>query len=144
MLELDNIFNNVTVMLQALSDILEAEQQILFKNNSVNQLSEIINQKSQLLIELKLLDEKRLKVSQQCNIQSPYSEKQELALKWQAITKMTQRLAQINRENGVLIQNRMNVTQHSIDFLKSMNNPAVYTHNGYQQPETISSKRAKV
>lgn len=144
MLELDNIFNSITVMLQDLSAILEAEQQILIENSSINQLSEVINQKSQLLIELKLVDEKRLKVSQQCNMQSPYSENQEIALKWQAITDMTQRLAQINRDNGILIQNRMNVTQKSIDYLKNMNNPSVYTYNGYQQSETISSERAKV
>lgn len=144
MLELDNIFNSITVMLQDLSVILEAEQQILIENSSINQLSEVINQKSQLLIELKLVDEKRLKVSQQYNIQSPYSENQEIALKWQAITDMTQRLAQINRDNGILIQNRMNVTQKSIDYLKNMNNPSVYTYNGYQQSETISSERAKV
>lgn len=144
MLELDNIFNSITVMLQDLSVILEAEQQILIENSSINQLSEVINQKSQLLIELKLVDEKRLKVSQQYNIQSPYSENQEIALKWQAITDTTQRLAQINRDNGILIQNRMNVTQKSIDYLKNMNNPSVYTYNGYQQSETISSERAKV
>ena len=144
MLELDNIFNSITVMLQDLSVILEAEQRILIENSSINQLSEVINQKSQLLIELKLVDEKRLKVSQQYNMQSPYSENQEIALKWQAITDMTQRLAQINRDNGILIQNRMNVTQKSIDYLKNMNNPSVYTYNGYQQSETISSERAKV
>lgn len=144
MLELDNIFNSITVMLQDLSVILESEQQILIENSSINQLSEVINQKSQLLIELKLVDEKRLKVSQQYNMQSPYSENQEIALKWQAITDMTQRLAQINRDNGILIQNRMNVTQKSIDYLKNMNNPSVYTYNGYQQSETISSERAKV
>lgn len=144
MLELDNIFNSITVMLQDLSVILEAEQRILIENSSINELNEIINQKSQLLIELKLVDEKRLKVSQQYNMQSPYSENQEIALKWQAITDMTQRLAQINRDNGILIQNRMNVTQKSIDYLKNMNNPSVYTYNGYQQSETISSERAKV
>ncbi|MBI0157119.1 flagella synthesis protein FlgN [Gilliamella sp. M0364] len=144
MLELDNIFNNVTVMLQSLSDILESEQQILIGTNTICQLNDVINQKSQLLIELKLLDEKRLKVSARYNIQSPYSENPELALKWQAITNTTQRLAQINRDNGILIQNRMNMTQQSIDYLKSINNPAVYTYHGYQQPETISSKRAKV
>jgi flagellar biosynthesis protein FlgN len=144
MLELDNIFNNVTTMLQSLSAILEAEQQILIENNSMKQLSEIINQKSQLLIELKLLDEKRLKISQQHNIQSPYGENQQLALKWQVITSTTQRLSKINRDNGVLIQNRMNVTQQTIDYLRGMNNPVVYTYHGYQQSETISSKRAKV
>jgi len=74
MLELDNIFNNVTVMLQSLSDILESEQQILIGTNTISQLNDVINQKSQLLIELKLLDEKRLKVSARYNIQSPYSE----------------------------------------------------------------------
>ncbi|KES17952.1 Flagellar biosynthesis/type III secretory pathway chaperone [Gilliamella apicola SCGC AB-598-I20] len=144
MLELDNIFNSITVMLQDLSVILEAEQRILIENSSINELNEIINQKSQLLIELKLIDEKRLKVSEQYNVQSPYSENQEIALKWQAITDTTQRLAQINRDNGILIQNRMNVTQKSIDYLKNMNNPSVYTYNGYQQSETISSERAKV
>ena len=144
MLELDSIFDNVAVMLQTLSDILESEQRILIENNSISHLNEIINHKSQLLIELKLLDEKRLKTGKQYNIQPPYNEDPQLMLKWQAITNTTQRLAQLNRENGIIIQNRMNMTQQSIDYLKSINNPAVYTYNGYQQSETISSKRAKV
>ena len=122
MLELDSIFDNVAVMLQTLSDILESEQRILIENNSISHLNEI----------------------KQYNIQPPYNEDPQLMLKWQAITNTTQRLAQLNRENGIIIQNRMNMTQQSIDYLKSINNPAVYTYNGYQQSETISSKRAKV
>ena len=61
MLELDNILTKVTAMLHTLSDILQTEQQILTNKSSINQLNEIINQKSKLLIELKLLDEQRIK-----------------------------------------------------------------------------------
>lgn len=144
MLELDNILDNVIIMLQTLSDVLNNEQQILIENSAITQLNAVINQKNQLLIELKLLDEKRIKVSKQHNIQSPYSEKAKLADKWQFIVNTTQQLALINRENGMIIQKRMNLTQQSIDYLKSINNPVVYTNHGYQQTEIISSKRAKV
>ncbi|MCX8601728.1 MULTISPECIES: flagella synthesis protein FlgN [unclassified Gilliamella] len=144
MLELDNILTKVTVMLHTLSDILQTEQQILTNKSSINQLNEIINQKSKLLIELKLLDEQRIKVSKQFEIQTPYSQVPELAKKWQKITETTKQLAQINRDNGMIIQNRLNITEQTINHLRSLNNPVVYTNNGYQQNETISSKRAKV
>lgn len=144
MLELDNILTKVTAMLHTLSDILQTEQQILTNKSSINQLNEIINQKSKLLIELKLLDEQRIKVSKQFEIQTPYSQIPELAKKWQKITETTKQLAQINRDNGMIIQNRLNITEQTINHLRSLNNPVVYTNNGYQQNETISSKRAKV
>lgn len=144
MLELNDILNKITVMLQTLSDILQTEQQVLIENSSINQLNEIINKKSQLLIELKLLDEKRINTSKQLNLSSPYSENLELAEQWQSITTTTRLLANINRDNGLIIQNRMHRTQQTIDHLKSIHNPVVYTNNGYQQTETISSKRAKV
>ncbi|MFQ1019879.1 flagella synthesis protein FlgN [Gilliamella sp. CG13] len=144
MLELNDILSKITVMLQTLSDILQTEQQVLIENSSINQLNEIINKKSQLLIELKLLDEKRINTSKQLNLSSPYSENPELAEQWQSITTTTRLLANINRDNGLIIQNRMHRTQQTIDHLKSIHNPVVYTNNGYQQTETISSKRAKV
>ncbi|MCX8640171.1 MULTISPECIES: flagella synthesis protein FlgN [unclassified Gilliamella] len=144
MLELDNILTKVTAMLHTLSDILQTEQQILTNKSSINQLNEIINQKSKLLIELKLLDEQRIKVSKQFEIQTPYSQVPELAKKWQKITETTKQLAQINRDNGMIIQNRLNITEQTINHLRSLNNPVVYTNHGYQQNETISSKRAKV
>lgn len=144
MLELDNILNKITRMLQTLSEILQTEQQILIENSLTNQLNEIINKKSQLLIQLKLLDEKRITLSKQFNIHPPYSEESTIAAHWQSITETTKLLASINRDNGLIIQNRMDRTLQSINYLKKINNPVIYTNNGYQQTEIISSKRAKV
>lgn len=144
MLALENTLNNIIAMLQTLSEILQTEQQILIDNKLINQLTEIIDKKSQFLIQLKLQDEKRVKLSQQLNIQPPYSQYSTIADHWQAITDTTKLLANINRDNGLIIQNRINMTQQSINQLKSINNPATYTNNGYKQTEVISSKRAKV
>ncbi|MWP48998.1 MULTISPECIES: flagella synthesis protein FlgN [unclassified Gilliamella] len=144
MIELNNTLNKITEMLQTLSGILQTEQKLLIENSLTNQLNEIINKKSQLLIELKLLDEKRIKLSKQFNIQPPYEESPTIAEHWLSITNTTVLLSKINRDNGIIIQNRMNITQQSINYLKNMNSPAVYTNHGYQQTDVISSKRAKV
>ncbi|MWP62177.1 flagella synthesis protein FlgN [Gilliamella sp. Pas-s25] len=144
MLELDDILNQITEMLQTLSGILQTEQQILIDNSSTNQLNEIINKKSQLLIQLKLLDEKRVTLSKQLGIHPPYNDNPTIAAHWLSITDTTKLLANINRDNGLIIQNRMNITQQSINYLKGINSPVVYTNNGYQQADVISSKRAKV
>lgn len=143
MLELGNILEKISAMLQVLSEILQTEQKILIEKSSISQLNEIINKKSQLLIELKLLDEKRIEISKQCNIQSPYSEISSLASQWESITNETKSLAQLNHDNGLIMQNRMDKTQQSIDYLKKINNPVIYTNDGYQKTEVISSKRAK-
>ena len=45
MLELEDILNNVTKMLQTLSEILQTEQQILIDNKLINQLPDIIDRK---------------------------------------------------------------------------------------------------
>ncbi|NUF49041.1 flagella synthesis protein FlgN [Gilliamella sp. ESL0250] len=144
MLKLDDILNQITKMLHTLSEILQTEQQILIDNSSTNQLNEIINKKSQLLIQLKLLDEKRVTLNKQLDIQPPYSENPTIAAHWLSITDTTKLLANINRDNGVIIQKRMNITEQSINYLKGINSPVVYTHNGYQQADIISSERAKV
>ncbi|MWN05119.1 flagella synthesis protein FlgN [Gilliamella sp. Pas-s95] len=144
MLELNNILNKITEMLQTLSEILQTEQKILVENSLTSQLSEIINKKSQLLIQLKLLDDNRIKLSKKFNVQPPYKENPTIAAHWLSITDTTKLLSKINRDNGLIIQNRMNITQQSINYLKGINNPTVYTNNGYQQTDVISSKRAKV
>lgn len=144
MLELDSTLKKITAMLQALSEILQSEQQLLIENSLISQLNEIINKKNQLLIQLKLLDERRISISKQYNIQSPYNEDPILATQWQSITDTTKLLAKINRDNGLIIQNRIDKTQQAINHLKNLNNPVIYTNNGYQQAEIISSKRAKV
>lgn len=144
MLELGNILEEISAMLQVLSEILQTEQKILIEKSSINQLNEIINKKSQLLIELKLLDEKRIEISKQYNIESPYSGNPLLASQWELITDMTKSLTQLNYDNGLIMQNRMDKTQQSINYLKNINNPIVYTNDGYQKAEVISSKRAKV
>lgn len=131
-------------MLQTLSEILQTEQKILIENSLTSQLSEIINKKSQLLIQLKLLDDNRIKLSKKFNVQPPYKENPTIAAHWLSITDTTKLLSKINRDNGLIIQNRMNITQQSINYLKGINNPTVYTNNGYQQTDVISSKRAKV
>ncbi|MCO6544781.1 MAG: flagellar protein FlgN, partial [Gilliamella sp.] len=138
------ILNKIAEMLQTISEILQSEQKILIENSSTNQLSETINKKSQLLIQLKLLDEERIKLSEQFNIQPPYKENPTIEALWLSITDTTKLLADINRDNGLIIQNRMNLTQQSINYLKSIKSPTVYTNSGYQQTEIISSKRAKV
>ncbi|MWN31926.1 hypothetical protein GQ597_05200 [Gilliamella sp. Pra-s65] len=143
MQELNNTLNKITEMLQMLSEILQTEQQILIENSLTTQLNEIINQKSQLLIQLKLLDENRILLSKQFNIHPPYEENSTIAAHWLSITDTTALLSKINRDNGLIIQNRMKVTQQSINYLKGINNPVVYTKNGYQQSDVISSKRAK-
>ncbi|OCG16229.1 hypothetical protein A9G24_04275 [Gilliamella sp. App6-5] len=144
MLKLDDILKQITAMLQTLSEILQTEQQILIENSSTNQLNEIINKKSQLLIQLKLLDEQRITLSKQLDIQPPYSENPTIAAHWLSITDTTKLLANINRDNGLIIQNRMTITQQSINYLKGINSPVVYNNNGYQQADVISSERAKV
>ncbi|OCG61166.1 hypothetical protein A9G41_03260 [Gilliamella sp. Nev5-1] len=144
MLALNDILNKITEMLQTLSTILQTEQQLLIENSTTNQLNDIINKKNELLIQLKLLDEKRIKLNKQFNIQPPYIENSAIATHWQLITDKTKLLANINRDNGLIIQNRMNITQQTINYLKGLNSPAIYTNNGYQQTDVILSKRAKV
>lgn len=141
--ELKSILSNMDIILKRLTEILYAEQCILIENGSVRILSKIIDEKSKLLIDLKLLDENREKLSKQHNISAPYSNDTSLATQWQLVVKMTKELSQINHDNGLALQTKMNKTEKSIQFLKSLNNSELYTNVGCKKISSISIKRAE-
>ncbi|OCG05298.1 flagella synthesis protein FlgN [Gilliamella sp. wkB112] len=144
MLELDEILNKISAMLPTIAEVLQNEQQLLINHSLTNQLNDIINNKNQLLIQLKLLDDQRVAISKQYNLKSPYSDNPKLASQWQSITATTKLLAKINRDNGLLIQKRIDKTQQAINYLRNINNPVTYTNNGYQQTEIVAANRVKV
>lgn len=143
MLTLSNILQDMKVMLQQLTEILSHENQLLIENSPVQQLSEIIDKKSKLLLSLKLLDDERIRVGKQASLESPYTGDELIETEWNHVTKTTAELAEMNRENGLIMQARMDQTMKSIDFLNNMNSTPVYTHGGHMKDEPISKKRAE-
>lgn len=143
MLELQTILNEMTNILSQLTDILETEQRILLENRLIHSLGNVIDEKNQLLIKLKLLDEKRILCGQQHLIAMPYNAIPTLAKQWDEINKTTTLLAKQNRQNGVILQSRMDHTLQAINFFKKLNQQDLYTHGGYQQIEPLSTKRAE-
>lgn len=144
MVEIHNVLNKMVEILQQLIEILHTEQMILLESNPAHKLSNIIDEKNQLLISLKILDEQRIAMGKQQKIESPYHDNPSLSCQWVTIVETTALLAQMNRENGAILQNRMDKAQQAIDFLNKLNNPNVYTNGGYQPTETVSTTRAKV
>lgn len=141
--DLNSILSNMDTILKRLTEILYAEQRILIENGSVQLLSTIIDEKSKLLIDLKLLDENREKIGEEQKISPPYTHDDTIAAKWQDIVKMTKELAQVNHDNGLALQTKINKTEESIQFLKSLNNSDLYTNVGHKQAAPVSIKRAE-
>lgn len=144
MLAIHNVLHKMIDLLQQLTDILHEEQKLLLESKHAQQLSNIIDQKSQLLINLKILDDQRITLGKQQKIVSPYTHDEVLANQWSSIVETTALLAQMNRDNGTILENRINKTQQAIDFLNKLNTPNLYTHGGYQPTEMVSTTRAKV
>lgn len=141
--DLNSILSNMDIILKRLTEILYSEQRILIENGSVQLLSKIIDEKSKLLIDLKLLDENREKVGKIQKVSPPYTHDDFVAAQWQDIVKMTKELAQINHDNGMALQTKINKTEESIQFLKSLNNSELYTNVGYKHVAPVSIKRAE-
>lgn len=144
MQELNHILNKMTELLQQLSGILHTEQMILIENYLVHKLGNIIDEKNQLLIKLKILDEQRIAIGKELHLASPYSDNEPLANQWATIVKSTSLLAQMNRDNGEILHKRLDQTRQTIDFFNKSKKTNIYTNGGYQKTETVSTTRAKV
>lgn len=141
--ELNTLLCEMDIVLKRLTDVLYAEQEILLENGAIHRLSEIIDAKNKLLINLKLLDENREKLDKKNNFSPPYNNEKSLMTSWEAIVAMTKELSQINHDNGLILQKKMASTQESIQFLTSFNKNELYTNVGYKQTSPMSIKRAE-
>lgn len=131
--QLSDILDQMTVILNALKDVMDAEQ----KQLSVGQingsaLQRITEEKSSLLATLDYLEQQRRTAQK-----AQHSASADITDRWQIITQKTQALRDLNQHNGWLLEGQIAHNQQVLDILKPHQEPALYGANG----QTASSLR---
>lgn len=143
-MDLVTILQKMHALLTDLSMILQSEQDILIKHNDLDGLVGIIERKNSALIELKILDDQRLLAEQSSDSKAPYLQDDKLKTYWQIISQLTQKLALENKNNGLILEKKLTLSQQRLTLLTSLQSSDVYDGIGQQSTHKPSVKRTAV
>lgn len=126
------VMDQMTVVLNSLKEVMDAEQQQLSAGHvNGSALQRITEDKSSLLATLDYLEQ--LRRAEQ-NAQPANSA--DISQRWQAITQKTQHLRDINQHNGWLLEDQLTRNEEALAVLKPHQEPNLYGADG--QATTVS------
>mgnify|MGYP000852563048 FL=1 len=126
MSKLSEVLDQMTVILNALKGVMDAEQQHLSAGQiNGSALQRITEEKSSLLATLDYLEQQR---RTEQNMQQ--SANDDIAGRWLTITKKTQHLRELNQHNGWLLEDQIQRNRQALEVLKPHQEPALYGANG--------------
>ncbi|NMP28033.1 flagellar biosynthesis protein FlgN [Rahnella sp. SAP-1] len=128
--------------LQALDLVIQHEQTLLCSGR-VNgmALQTITEQKSSLLTTVDYLDGQRRQHDVRLKQTAPYSRQPEIADRWKSIVTLTQKLSNINRHNGLLLDKQLTYNTQALSILKASQTNKFYGPNGQtMQPKQLARK----
>ena len=133
------ILDQMIDILQSLKTVMDAEQQQL-SAGSVNglQLATITEEKSSLLATLDYLEKQR-RLEQDAQL----LDNEDIRLRWQNITKITQHLRDLNQHNGWLLEGQLTRNQQAIEVLKPFQNTGLYGKDGQAAEHALSHSGKK-
>lgn len=112
--QLSDILDQMTVILNALKDVMDAEQkQLSVGHVHSSTLQRITEEKSSLLATLDYLEQQRREAQK---VQS--SANDDIADRWQIITRKTQHLRDLNQHNGWLLEGQIALNRKALEVLK--------------------------
>lgn len=124
--QLSDILDQMTVILNALKDVMDAEQkQLSVGHVHSSTLQRITEEKSSLLATLDYLEQQRHEAQK---VQS--SANDDIADRWQIITRKTQHLRDLNQHNGWLLEGQIALNRKALEVLKPHQEPGLYGANG--------------
>lgn len=116
MSRLSEILDQMTDILNTLKDVMNAEQKQLSAGQiNGSALQRITEEKSSLLATLSYVERQR-RAEQQVDRSAADSD--DIAERWQMITRKTQQLREINQHNGWLLEGQIALNQRALDVLK--------------------------
>lgn len=132
MSRLSEILDQMTVVLNDLKTVMDAEQQQLSAGYvSGSALQRITEDKSSLLATLDYLEQQR-----RAEQDPRRSANDDIVERWQTITEKTQHLRDLNQHNGWLLEGQIERNQQALEVLKPHQEPGLYGANG----QTSSSR----
>lgn len=132
---LSEILDRMVSVLNALTDVMDAEQQQLSAGQiNGSALQQITETKSSLLATLDYLEQQR---RAEAHVKRSRAENDELAARWQLIAQTTLRLRDANAHNGWLLEGQIELNQRALAVLRPHQEPGLYGADG----QTTSSQR---
>ena len=140
MSRLSEILDQMTVVLNDLKTVMDAEQQQLSVGHvSGSALQRITEDKSSLLATLDYLEQQRRAE------QDPRpSANGDIVQSWKVITEKTQHLRDLNQHNGWLLEGQIERNQQAIEVLKPHQEPGLYGANGQTSSSRSGGKKISI
>lgn len=140
MSRLSDILDQMTVILNSLKEVMDAEQQQL-SAGSINGslLQRITEDKSSLLATLDYLEKQR-RVEQEAQ----RCANDDIAGRWLTITTKTQQLRDLNQHNGWLLEGQIARNQQTLEILKPHQAPEFYGRDGQTSSTPRGGKKFSV
>ncbi|HDS9358068.1 TPA: flagella biosynthesis chaperone FlgN [Enterobacter chengduensis] len=134
MSRLSEILDQMTVVLNELKTVMDAEQQHL-SSGQINgsALQRITEDKSSLLATLDYLEQQR-----RAEQDSTRSANDDIIERWQTITEKTQHLRHLNQHNGWLLEGQIERNQQALEVLKPHKEPGLYGADGQASPSRLN------
>ncbi|MGY5957507.1 flagella biosynthesis chaperone FlgN [Kosakonia sp. BK9b] len=137
---LSDILDQMTVILSALKDVMDAEQkQLSVGHINGSALQRITEEKSSLLATLDYLEQQRRSTQK-----AQHSANDDIADRWQIITQKTQHLRDLNQHNGWLLEGQIERNQQALDVLRPHQEPGLYGANGYTSTASRGGKKISI
>ncbi|ANI83513.1 flagella biosynthesis chaperone FlgN [Kosakonia oryzae] len=137
---LSDILDQMTVILSALKDVMDAEQkQLSVGHVNGSTLQRITEEKSSLLATLDYLEQQRRSAQK-----TQRSANDDIADRWQIITQKTQHLRNLNQHNGWLLEGQIERNQQALDVLKPHQEPTLYGANGHTASANRGGKKISI
>ncbi|AUU84943.1 flagella biosynthesis chaperone FlgN [Leclercia adecarboxylata] len=140
MSRLTEIMDQMTVVLNDLKTVMDAEQQQLSAGNvHGSALQRITEDKSSLLATLDYLEQQRR--SEQS---ARHSANDDVVERWQTITEKTQHLRDLNQHNGWLLEGQILRNQQALAVLKPHQETGLYGADGQTASSRSGGKKISI
>lgn len=113
-------------------DLIINHEQTLLCSGRVNgiALQNITEQKSSLLTTVDYLDKQRREHDVRLKQTAPYSRQPEIAAMWKSVVQLSQKLSQMNRHNGMLLNKQIDYNTQAMAILSASQTQKLYGPNG--------------
>ncbi|MEG1210910.1 MAG: flagella biosynthesis chaperone FlgN [Leclercia sp.] len=137
MSRLTELMDQMTVVLNDLKTVMDAEQQQLAAGNvNGSALQRITEDKSSLLATLDYLEQQR-----RAEQTARSSANDDVTDRWQTITEKTQHLRDLNQHNGWLLEGQITRNQQALEVLKPHQETGLYGADGQKSSSRGGGKK---
>lgn len=129
-------------LLESLKAVVAQEQQLLCSGRIQGiVLQGVTEQKSSILATLAYLDQTRLTTEKTVNIQAPYHQVAELAVRWQRMLELAESLQYSNLHNGLLLQQHIEYNTQALAVLNTRHGQSLYGPDGQSKGASLLGRK---